>query len=222
MREIRRVATEIVVARQVSGRARRRALDHGAGRRRRGGEAPGAVGAADRRARRPARLVHGHAAQPRVRDAPRARVRAHDAGRHPEPVAGRGGRRRRRCRPRSSTTSTCGSTTTGSSASSTRSARRCTSRSTATASIRRSCRRSARPNRAGSSWYETLALLRRVIESRRVVGCDLVELCPAARHRRAELPLRQADLQDSVVPVRRRGEPTRLRPQTQGVSVLVS
>ena len=35
-----------------------------------------AVGAADRRARRPARLVHGHAAQPRLRDAPGARVRA--------------------------------------------------------------------------------------------------------------------------------------------------
>ena len=32
----------------------------------------------------------------------------------------------------------------------------------------------------GLTWYETLALLRRVIESRRVVGCDLVELCPMA------------------------------------------
>lgn len=34
------------------------------------------------------------------------------------------------------------------------------------------------PEPGGLSWYETLALLRRVIESRRVVGCDLVELCP--------------------------------------------
>ena len=36
------------------------------------------------------------------------------------------------------------------------------------------------PEPGGLSWYETLALLRRVFESRQVVGCDLVELCPAA------------------------------------------
>ncbi len=34
------------------------------------------------------------------------------------------------------------------------------------------------PEPGGLTWYETLTLLRRVIESRRVVGCDLVELCP--------------------------------------------
>jgi agmatinase len=34
------------------------------------------------------------------------------------------------------------------------------------------------PEPGGLSWYEMLALLRRVIESRRVVGCDVVELCP--------------------------------------------
>jgi agmatinase len=34
------------------------------------------------------------------------------------------------------------------------------------------------PEPGGLTWYETLALLRRVIEARRVVGCDLVELCP--------------------------------------------
>jgi agmatinase len=34
------------------------------------------------------------------------------------------------------------------------------------------------PEPGGLSWYETLALLRRVVESKRVVGCDLVELCP--------------------------------------------
>src|SRR5262245_11507512 len=34
------------------------------------------------------------------------------------------------------------------------------------------------PEPGGLSWYEMLALLRRVIESREVVGCDLVELCP--------------------------------------------
>jgi agmatinase len=34
------------------------------------------------------------------------------------------------------------------------------------------------PEPGGLSWYEVLALLRRVIESRSVVGCDIVELCP--------------------------------------------
>jgi agmatinase len=36
------------------------------------------------------------------------------------------------------------------------------------------------PEPGGLSWYETLTLLRRVIESKNVVGCDLVELCPMA------------------------------------------
>jgi agmatinase len=34
------------------------------------------------------------------------------------------------------------------------------------------------PEPGGLSWYEMLALLRRVIDTRRVVGCDIVELCP--------------------------------------------
>src|SRR5213083_972982 len=34
------------------------------------------------------------------------------------------------------------------------------------------------PEPGGLTWYEMLTLLRRVIESRRVVGCDIVELCP--------------------------------------------
>ena len=34
------------------------------------------------------------------------------------------------------------------------------------------------PEPGGLTWYEMLALLRRVIQSRRVVGCDIVELCP--------------------------------------------
>ena len=34
------------------------------------------------------------------------------------------------------------------------------------------------PEPGGLGWYETLALLRRVVESRRVVGCDIVELSP--------------------------------------------
>jgi agmatinase len=36
------------------------------------------------------------------------------------------------------------------------------------------------PEPGGLTWYETITLLRRVIESRRVVGCDIVELCPIA------------------------------------------
>jgi agmatinase len=34
------------------------------------------------------------------------------------------------------------------------------------------------PEPGGLSWYEMLTLLRRVISSRQVVGCDLVELSP--------------------------------------------
>jgi agmatinase len=34
------------------------------------------------------------------------------------------------------------------------------------------------PEPGGLTWYEALALLRRVIDARRVVGCDLVELSP--------------------------------------------
>lgn len=34
------------------------------------------------------------------------------------------------------------------------------------------------PEPGGLTWYEGLALLRRVIESRKVVGCDIVELSP--------------------------------------------
>jgi N1-aminopropylagmatine ureohydrolase len=34
------------------------------------------------------------------------------------------------------------------------------------------------PEPGGLGWYEGLTLLRRVIEGRRVVGCDIVELCP--------------------------------------------
>ena len=59
------------------------------------------------------------------------------------------------------------------------------------------------PEPGGLSWYETLALLRRVIERadrRRLRSRGAVA---DARQRRAELPLREADLQDPVVPVRR-------------------
>jgi agmatinase len=36
------------------------------------------------------------------------------------------------------------------------------------------------PEPGGLGWYETLALLRRVVERRSVVGCDIVELSPLA------------------------------------------
>jgi agmatinase len=36
------------------------------------------------------------------------------------------------------------------------------------------------PEPGGLTWYEVLALLRRVIEARRVVACDIVELSPIA------------------------------------------
>lgn len=35
------------------------------------------------------------------------------------------------------------------------------------------------PQPGGISWHEILKVLRRVAEKRRIVGCDLVELCPA-------------------------------------------
>jgi N1-aminopropylagmatine ureohydrolase len=38
------------------------------------------------------------------------------------------------------------------------------------------------PEPGGLGWYEALALLRRVIERRKVVGCDIVELSPMAGH----------------------------------------
>jgi agmatinase len=38
------------------------------------------------------------------------------------------------------------------------------------------------PEPGGLSWYEALTLLRRVIERRTVVGCDLVELSPIPGH----------------------------------------
>jgi len=38
------------------------------------------------------------------------------------------------------------------------------------------------PEPGGMSWYETLTLLRRVIERRTVVGCDVVELSPMPGH----------------------------------------
>jgi agmatinase len=38
------------------------------------------------------------------------------------------------------------------------------------------------PEPGGLTWYEMLTLLRRVIDRRRVVGCDIVELCPLPGH----------------------------------------
>ena len=59
------------------------------------------------------------------------------------------------------------------------------------------------PEPGGLSWYEMLALLRTTIERRDVVGCDVVELSPHPRTDGPEFPVRQADLQDPDLPVRR-------------------
>ena len=79
--------------RQVPGHARRRTLDHAAARRRCRRRPSGPGRAADRRARRSARLLHGDEAQPRLCHAPVAGVRARHAGRHPQHVHRRGGSR---------------------------------------------------------------------------------------------------------------------------------
>ena len=153
-----------------------------AGRRRRGGEVSRAVGAANRRARRSARVVHGNAAQPRVRDAAHARVRADDAGRASAACRPRKRRPCRRCRPQIFydfnmrddadwiervvdslsehvyiTIDVDGLDPAIMPATGT-------------------------PEPGGLSWYEALALLRRVIERRTVVGCDVVELSPMPGH----------------------------------------
>ncbi len=90
--EMRRVAGVAGRGREVLRRAGRRTRAHGAARRRCGRRAPGRHRAADRRARRPARELHGRPAQPRERHATRPGVRAGGAGGHPQPVrAGSGG-----------------------------------------------------------------------------------------------------------------------------------
>ena len=57
------------------------------------------------------------------------------------------------------------------------------------------------PEPGGLSWYQILALLRATIARRTVVACDIVELSPIAGAHGAELPLRQAHLQDPDVSV---------------------
>ena len=61
------------------------------------------------------------------------------------------------------------------------------------------------PEPGGLSWYEMLALLRRVIDTRGGRGMRHRRALPDAGQRRAQLPVREADLQDSVVPLRERG-----------------
>ena len=163
-------------------------------------EAPGAVGAADRRACGPARVVHGHAAQPRLRHAPRARPRAHDQvgirSLSPEEAA---------AAPALPTDDLLRLQH----AADDDWIERIVDSLGETVYITIDCDgldpaimpAVGTPEPGGLTWYETLALLRRVIESRRVVGCDLVELCPLPGIVAPELPLRQADLQDPVVPV---------------------
>ena len=58
------------------------------------------------------------------------------------------------------------------------------------------------PEPGGLSWREATTLLRRTFERKRVVACDVVELCSAARHRIAELHRREAGLQTAQLSVR--------------------
>ena len=113
MAEIGRVDRGHPRARQVSRRARRRTLDYRRRRRGDGREVCGAVGAADRRACRSARHLHGHALQSRLRDAARARACARARRWASAACRPKKRRSRPRCRRRSSTTSTCGRTRTG-------------------------------------------------------------------------------------------------------------
>ena len=59
------------------------------------------------------------------------------------------------------------------------------------------------PEPGGLSWYEALALLRKVIDAANRRRLRHRGALADPRQRRAELPLREADLQDPVVPVRR-------------------
>ncbi len=207
--EIRRVARRARGARQVSDDSRRRALDHAASRRRGGRAVSGLVGAADRRARRPARVVHGHAAQPCVRDAAHARVRA--------------GRRRsasaacRRRKPRRSPSLRTTIFYDYNMRDDPHWIDRVVDSLTDTVYITIDVDgldpaimpATGTPEPGGLSWYEALTLLRT-----RHRGANGRRLRPRGavadrRQRRAELPLREAGLQDPVVPVRAgdRGRP---------------
>ena len=206
MREIRRVASELVDARQVSVHPRRRALDHAAGRR-----APSPRSTRACRCCRSTRMPTCASRSWARRTTMRARCAARSSTRattqvgirslSPEEAAAvpslptddllrlqhAAGRRLDRSRRRFAQRDTS------------------TSRSTATGSIRRSCRPSARPSRAGCRGTRRWRCCGGSSSARTVVGCDLVELSPMPGNVAPELPVREADLQDPVVPVRRGG-----------------
>ena len=125
-------------------------------------------------------IVHGHAAQPRVRDAPRARVRARR--RRSASAACRPKRRRprRRCRPTIFYDFNMrAGRATGSIASSTRSARRSTSRSTCDGLDPAIMPATGTPEPGGLTLVRDAGAAARASSSRaRVVGCDIVELSP--------------------------------------------
>ncbi len=167
MAEIRRVASELVDARKVSGRARRRALDH---RRRSSRPSPRqypglSVLQIDAHADLRDSFMgtpHNHAcAMRRVLEYARD-----DAGRHPQPVARRSGGGADAADRDLLRLQHAAAIRTGSIASSTRSSE--------TVYITIDCDgfdpaimpAVGTPEPGGLSWYETLALLRRVIESR--------------------------------------------------------
>ena len=133
---------------------------------RRGREASRAVGAADRRACRSARVVHGHAAQPCLRDAPGARVRARRRRSASAACRRRKPRPRRRCRPTIFYDFNMRQDADW--------IDRVVESLSETVYITIDCDgldpaimpAVGTPEPGGLSWYETLALLRRVIESR--------------------------------------------------------
>ena len=211
MDEIRRVASEILVARQVPGDDRRRALDHAAARRGRGRAVHGTVRAADRRARGSARLLHGHGAQSRLRDAPQPRLRADDAGRHPQHVDGRSAGRARAQHDDFLRRHDAARSGTGSIGSSRRSGIPSTSRSTSTEWIPRSCRRPAPRNPADCRGTRSSRSCGPPSRRRTVVACDVVELSPLPGHHGAQLSVRQADLQDPDLSVCRKPDRRTLR-----------
>ena len=113
-----------------------------------------------------------------MRDAAHARVRADDAGGHPQPVAGGSRGRADAADRRSSTTSTCAANADWID----RVVDSLSEHVYITIDVDgldpAIMPATGTPEPGGLSWYETLTLLRRVIERRTVVGCDVVELSP--------------------------------------------
>ncbi len=116
--------------------------------------------------------------QPRLRDAPRARARAVHAGRHPEPVDGRGGGSAGAADQDLLRLQHAAGQRTGS----TRVVESLGDKVYITIDVDgldpAIMPAVGTPEPGGLAWHELLALLRAVISARTVVGCDIVELWP--------------------------------------------